>query len=359
MSADNQYIDEPKISLAYLIKRVVFWFNFILSKWLTIGLGTVCFILLMLAWNYLKPQVYTAKTTFVLDQDGGEGLGDIGSLASLAGVNLGSITEGSVLFQIDNIQELYRSKKMIETTLLSPSSDSGSKGLLIERFAESNQLKDDWESEGVLLEDFRKKREYFSRAQDSLLQESVKLINEQHLIVGKPNRKATLLEVGFEHKDEVLAKVFTEEHVENVNQFYLETKTKKSLSNLKILQDQADSIKKVLDKSILQLAEVDERIPNPNPLIKTSQVPYQKAMIDVQANGAIYQEIVKQLELAKVTHRNQMPLIQIVDVPRYPLPSNRWKLFKTLLLGGALGVFLMVLYVFFRQIIRSALSEEP
>ena len=36
--------------------------------------------------------------------------------------------------------------------------------------------------------------------------------------------------------------------------------------NLQILQRQADSVKKVLDKSILFLAEKDQSIPNPNPL---------------------------------------------------------------------------------------------
>ena len=55
------------------------------------------------------------------------------------------------------------------------------------------------------------------------------------------------------------------------------------------------------------LAETDQRIPNPNPLSKINLVPYQKAMIDVQANSAIYQELIKQLELAKVTHRKQKP----------------------------------------------------
>ena len=80
-------------------------------------------------------------------------------------------------------------------------------------------------------------------------------------------------------------------------------------------------------------------------------------MIDVQANSAIYQEIVKQLELAKVAHRNQMPLIQIIDSPRYPLPNNRWNLLKTLIIGGALGGLLMIAYVLSREIFMSALEE--
>lgn len=357
MNSERQYIDEPKISLGYLIQRLRHWFFFILSKWLKIGIGTFVIMMLVVAFNYLKPKIYTAKSTFVLDKETSGGLGDLGSLASLAGVNIGALAEGSVLFQIDNIQELYRSRSMIEATLLSEVEVDGVYSQLISRFAGSNKLQDDWKEKGVDLVSFNRPRVEFSRTQDSLLRESVKLINEQFLIVGKPNRKATILEVGFEHKDEVLAKLFTEIHVRNVNQFYLETKTKKSASNLKILQTQADSIKRVLDESLFKLAQIDENIPNPNPLYKTSQVPYQKAMIDVQANSAIYQEVVKQLELAKVAHRNQIPLIQLIDQPRYPLPNNRWKLLKTLVIGGILGLFLMTCYVFSIELVSNALKE--
>jgi len=357
MDTEKQYIDEPKISLGFLIQRLRYWFYFILSKWLKIGIGAVLILLLVIAANYLKPKSYTARTTFVLENESSNGLGDLGSLASLAGVNIGALSEGSVLFQIDNIQELYRSQRMIEKTLLTTIDVDGGDSKLISRFAESNKLDKDWMNKGVDLNSFSVPRDQFTRTQDSLLRESVKLINERFLIVGKPNRKASILEVGFVHEDETLAKEFTEIHVNNVNQFYLETKTKKSAANLKILQTQADSVKRVLDSSILRLAEIDENIPNPNPLYKTSQVPYQKAMIEVQANSVIYQEIVKQLELAKVAHRNQMPLIQIIDQPRYPLPDNRWKLLKTVVIGGFIGVFIMTLYVLVNEIVKSALRE--
>jgi uncharacterized protein involved in exopolysaccharide biosynthesis len=79
-------------------------------------------------------------------------------------------------------------------------------------------------------------------------------------------------------------------------------------------------------------------------LLKTNKTPFQKALIDVQANSAIYQELVKQLEMAKVSHRNNTPLIQIIDSPIYPLENSRWKLMKTLIYGFSLGVFFMTFY---------------
>ena len=96
-----------------------------------------------------------------------------------------------------------------------------------------------------------------------------------------------------------MAKIFNENLVKIVNEFYQKTKTLKTGSNLNILQRQSDSVKIVLDSSIMILAETDQNIPNPNPLSKVNLVPYQKAMIDVQVNSAIYQELLKQLRTSK------------------------------------------------------------
>ena len=192
-----------------------------------------------------------------------------------------------------------------------------------------------------------------SRVQDSLIKGLVKLIKKEYLLVDKPSRKTTILEIGFDHKDEVLAKSFNENLVQIVNQFYNKTKTLKTGANLKILQRQSDSVKIVLDSSIMILAETDQNIPNPNPLSKVNLVPYQKAMIDVQANSAIYQELLKQLELAKVTHRNNMPLIQVIDKPSYPLENSRWKLFKTLIYGLIFGFSFSVFSLFLKRTTES------
>ena len=107
---------------------------------------------------------------------------------------------------------------------------------------------------------------------------------------------------------------------------------------------------------VLVLAEKDQSIPNPNPLTKVSLVPYQKALIDVQANGAIYQEIVKQLELAKVSHRNKTPLIQIIDKPTLPLENSRLKLFECLVFGIFGGLFFSVLYYSLSRFYKSLIN---
>ena len=343
-------------SLLNLINSVKSWFFYLLSNLRGIVTITSIFLAITLLYNYVKSPVHYARTTFVLDSESSSNsIGDIASLASLAGINASSFIDASSLFQIDNIQELYRSSSMIKETLLSKYYFGDKSILLIDRLASNEKINKKWNRLNV---DFSvyKSKSINLRVHDSILNEVVKIIKEKYLIVDKPSRKTTILEIGFDHKDELLAKSFNENLVSIVNDFYNKTKTQKTGENLKILERQADSVKKVLDKSILVLAEKDQSIPNPNPLTKVSLVPYQKALIDVQANGAIYQEIVKQLELAKVSHRNKTPLIQIIDKPTLPLENSRLKLFECLVFGIFGGLFLSVLYYSLSRFYKSLIN---
>ena len=343
---------EDKISLIFLYERLKDWILFLFSKRGTIVLGTLCILFFTISYNYLVKPTYFARTTFVLDNDSTSSMGDLSSLASLAGINASSFIDASSLFQIDNIQELYRSNTMIKKTLMSTANDGKKDFKLIDRFIEVEKLKNKWDKLGVNINNFESTKA-ISRTKDSLIKELIKTIKKENLIVDKPSRKTTILEIGFDHKDEILAKTFNENLVKIVNQFYNKTKTLKTGSNLKILQRQSDSVKIVLDTSIMLLAEIDQSIPNPNPLSKVNLVPYQKAMIDVQANSAIYQELLKQLELAKVTHRNNMPLIQVIDSPNYPLENSRWKLLKTIVYGIIMGSIFSIFSLSFKRTIDS------
>jgi len=343
-------------SLLNLINSIKDWFTYLLSNLKGIVIITSIFLSLVLLYNFIKSPVHYARTSFVLDSESSSNsIGDIASLASLAGINASSFIDASSLFQIDNIQELYRSNSMIKQTLLTDSDFGNERSLLIDRLASNEKIDKKWDKLNVDFSTYNSKSNNL-RVHDSILNEVVKIIKEKYLLVDKPSRKTTIIEIGFDHKDELFAKSFNENLVSIVNDFYFKTKTQKTGENLKILERQADSVKKVLDKSILFLAEKDQSIPNPNPLTKVSLVPYQKALVDVQANGAIYQQIVTQLELAKVTHRNNTPLIQIIDKPVLPLENSRLKLFECFVYGIFGGLFFSVLYYSFLRFYKSLIK---
>ena len=342
----NNY--DENISLSFLLDEIKALIFFLFKNKHKIVLFTSCILFFTISYNYLINPTYYARTTFVLDNNSESSMGDLSSIASLAGINASSFIDASSLFQIDNIQELYRSDKMIRKTLMSKVNEPKNNQSLIELLVKSEKSEKKWKNLGVDLNKLNSNK-IFSRLEDSLTKDVINSIKKNYLLVDKPSRKTTILEIGFNHKSEKLAKNFNHNLVKIVNQFYNETKTLKTGSNLKILQRQSDSVKNILDTSIMILAEIDQRIPNPNPITKVSLVPYQKAMIDVQANSAIYQELLKQLELAKVTHRNKTPLIQIIDEPIYPLENSRWKLFKTLIYGLCFGFGFSILLLSIRR----------
>ncbi len=98
--------------------------------------------------------------------------------------------------------------------------------------------------------------------------------------------------------------------------------------------------------------------PNPNPSLQTLRVPSQRRQVDVQANTAILSELVKNLEIAKMSLLQETPLIQVIDVPILPLEKEKVGKLKGLLLGGFIAGFLMIFIVTIRNILKNILSKD-
>ncbi|MDE0559397.1 exopolysaccharide biosynthesis protein [Algoriphagus sp. NF] len=353
---ENKHFSDSQFTLKEVIQNLRDWLLFFISQWkILIAAGLIGMVLGALVSIFKKP-VFHAETSFVLEEGDTGGISQMSGLASLVGVNLGSLGSTSGLFQGDNIMELYKSDRMLGETLLSPFDQEK---LLIDRFVEFEELDKKWASKvDISGMDFSLERRQFTVAQDSVVQQVSKLIRERQLSVVKPDRKLSIIQVSISSKDEAFAKIFNETLVDKVNTFYLETKTKKTGENLRILQTQADSVRSILDESIAEYATATDRVPNVNPLLNSAQVESRKRQIDVQATAAVYQEIVKNLEIAKVNHRNNSPLIQIIDSPRFPLKRTEIRLVKGIVLGAIIGGLLTLFALYFRRLYQKHVQES-
>jgi hypothetical protein len=243
--------------------------------------------------------------------------------------------------------------------LLAPFDPSDESQLLVERYIRFHELEEKWQRKVDFASlDFSLPRERFSVQQDSVLREIVKEIRKENLLVDKPDRKLNIIKVTVASKDAEFAKGFNERLVETVNDFYLRTKTKKTAENLSVLQQQADSVRGVLDEKIQQLARFQDKNPNPNPLLQEGMVASRSLQIDIQASGAVYEEIVTNLEIAKINHRNNTPLIQIIDRPRYPLERSEIKPTTGILIGAFVFFLLGLAFVYLQTLFRRHLKQE-
>jgi capsule polysaccharide export protein KpsE/RkpR len=349
MAEEKLNTAEDEISLKELILKLKEWYLYLLSKWKTILIAGILGGALGLAYAFIKKPIYTATTTFVLEEsDSQGGLGAYAGLASMVGIDLGG--GGGGVFQGDNILELYKSRKMILESLLSTSNFDGKQQSLINRYITFNKLKEKWdEKEATLNLNFDTPSNQFTRTQDSVISKIVEEFNKKYLVVAKPDKKLSIISVTFSSEDELFAKAFTENLVKRVNNFYVDTKTKKSAENLAILQFQADSIKSALNYSIAGVASAVDANPNSNPAFQKLRVPSQRKQVDVQANAAAYQEILKNLEIAKVTFRKDQPLIQVIDEPVLPLENDKKSKIMVFFAGFTISTLVFLLVLLFKK----------
>ncbi|MBC8986179.1 lipopolysaccharide biosynthesis protein [Pedobacter sp. N36a] len=355
-SQADKNIKTDEVSFVEIMESISNVFKYLRSKWVIIVLfcligGGVGFI-----YSYLKKPTYTAITTFVLEEEkSGGGLGSLAGLASIAGVDLAG--GGGGIFQGDNILELYKSRKMIEKTLLSPALD-GSNELLIDRYVLFSGLKKNWEKDSKLsnfhfFSDINKEDKGIRRLQDSVIGFIVDNINKKNLIVDKLDKKLNIIKVDVTAPDEIFAKRFNDQMVENVNDFYKQTKTKKSLDNIAILQRKTDSVRAVMNGEIYQAAVVADATPNLNPTRQVQRsAPVQKAQFSAETNKAVLSTLIQNLEMSKMALLKETPLVQVIDTPLYPLIKTSTNGVISCLIGAILLGFLAIMFLSIKRFLK-------
>lgn len=345
------------ISLKDLLLKIKEWGQYLLSKWLIIVLFGLIGGGIGFAYAYSKKPQYIAATTFVLEDGGSSsgGLGGLGGLASMAGIDIGG--GGGGIFQGDNILELYKSRKMIEKTLLTEVDYKGKKELLIDLYINFNDFRKSWAESPELKDIEFRGSSSFNRLQDSIMGSAVSDINNNYLKVEKPSKKLSIIRAEVRSPDEFFSKYFNEAIVKNVNDFYVQTKTKRSSDNVKIIQRQADSVRSVMNGAIYTAAVITDATPNLNPTRQVQRMaPIQKSQFSAEANKAVLTEMVKNLELSKMSLLKETPLIQVIDYPIFPLTKDKFGKLKGLIIGGILGGFVVCLLLIIRKAFKEILG---
>lgn len=349
----NEQKVKEEISLKELFEKGKEWYFYLLSQWKIIVLAGFIGGALGLTYSISKKPIYTATLSFALeDEKSGGGLGGALGLASSFGFDLGG--SGGNIFSGSNLTELFKSRKMVEQTLLTPVVVNDKTISLAEMYIQNVKWREGWE-ENPKYKDIQflpnPERKYFSRVQDSILGVIYNSLSKGSLFVGQKDKKIDIISIDVTSDKELFAKYFCEALARQVGEFYVATKTKKARANMAILQKQTDSIRGELNGAITGVAVANDNTFNLNPALNVRRAPSARRQVDVQANTAILTELVKQCELAKVTLRKETPLIQVIDRPILPLNKERFGKAKGIVMGGFLAGFLVVLVLILKKIL--------
>ena len=344
-----------EITLKELLKKAKEWYSYLLSQWKIIVLAGVVGAAIGLTYSILKKPIYTATLSFALEDEksAGGGLGSALGLASSLGFDLGG--SGGGAFSGANLTELFKSRSMVEQTLMQQVQAGADTISLAELYIRTQDWREDWQGKpklkGIQFPPLTKHK-YFTREHDSIMGEMYEDLSKTSLTVAQKDKKISIISIDVKSENEVFAKAFAETLAKQVSDFYVDTKSKKARMNMAILQKQTDSIRAELNGAITGVAVANDNTFMLNPALNVNRAPSAKRQVDVQANTAILTELVKQTELAKVTLRKETPLIQVIDQPILPLPKEEFGKTKGILFGSFLAGFFTLFVLVFRLVLK-------
>jgi hypothetical protein len=336
-----------EVSVIDIVNKFIYFIRYIVSKWLFIVLIAFVFAVLGVLYAWIKKPLYIAEMTFTTETESSSKLGAYAGLAAQFGLDMGGGTNN--VFEGENLVELLKSKNLVERTLLSPSTVAGK--LMIDEYVDVNKIieRDDTKYKDV---HFDQSLDVNSRVEDSILNVAYKKIVENgQLEVYKKEKKLSIIVVKMTSGNESFSQRFVQLLAQNAIQYYADYKTKKARQNVELLQRQTDSVRGMLFGGMADVAAITDL--NVNPIKQASKAPVQRRQIDVQVNGQLYGELLKQLELSKITLRRETPLIQVIDTPILPLEKKKPGRLKSGILFGFMGGLLAILFLSFSRWYKS------
>jgi len=295
---------------------------------------------LAFAFGYWKESktgtTYHSKITYMLENDIlGEKNASAGSGSLLAAIS-GQTATGNKEVMID----LGLSHKLIEQTLLSTAIVDQKKVLLVNYYIENNRLGGNFKTKPAYDINYEiggnKDLDYWLRVFSSQIKRNIKSFQaESGLYVMELNSQ-----------NELFAKVFLENHLTTISDFYSSKKMERSMAMVKLAKRKRDSILYALQGRTYSAASINDNLFGA--VKKTARVTESQAIRDVAIVELQYSESVITLDAASMDMQRRKPLFAVVDDIRLPLESESPKSFKkgmTLgLIGLILGLVLLVGY---------------
>jgi hypothetical protein len=330
--------DKKTIVLGDVIESVKRFIGYLRSQIILISLCAVVGLALPLIYRAMQKPAYAASTTFILEEKSAAG-GGLAGIASQVGLDLGSLSGGgSSVFSGDNILDIIKSRVIIEKVLLTPISGNSGKTLadLYLQFSGMGEKLSTPVSFAIPASASVVAPAH-SVYQDSVLYVMYDQIAKRMVSVDRLNKKGTIFKIVTVSQNQVFSKNFAERLLKETTSYYVNVKTSNAAANVKRLQARGDSLLRVLNAKSYNTASF--QILDPNVAFKSMSVPAEVSSRDKSIVFSIYAEVTKNLEMSRIALVSQTPVIQLLDVPKYPLMDDRKSYLFLGLVGFIAGIF--------------------
>ena len=353
------------ISLKDLINKLWDYFYYVLSRWKIISL----IILVSLAFHVYKAlkhnKQYTAKLTFMVNEDESSSLGGLGSLLGSFGGLLGG---GGSEYNLDKVLELSKSDKIGRTILLKKIKVNNKEDYLANHLIESFDTLNQWNYTKWYkrpfedMENKAKTRNYrFSadtldiknRLQSKITKQLFSRLfgddqGNEGIVVGEYGEITGIMKLSSRSYNEDLAIAITNSIYDALKSFYIIKSTEKQQKTFDIMKAKHDSIETLWKNNTYALAKFQDTNNALFRYVDKSKISTLQQSILIY--GAALGEAKKNLELSSFALQEQTPFIQAIDTPYAPLGNSKQGWPIVIIMGIALGGFLGVLFVMLQKI---------
>jgi hypothetical protein len=225
--------------------------------------------------------------------------------------------------------------------------DSANKKTLADLYYETSGLKNKLEGKSTELANLNFSSIKIGAAhtilQDSVLYMMIEKINKDNLNVQRTNKKGSIISISTNSVNPQFSKLFSERLLNETSEMYIKIKVGNLSSNINRLQNKADSLQALLNRTSYQSAALNTF--DANEAYKSSAVPEEMSQRDKLVLNTLYAEVVKNVEILRISLINQKPIIQVLDLPKFPLVNQQKSFLIIELMGILAGLVIGILYL--------------
>ncbi|WP_338873232.1 GNVR domain-containing protein [Spirosoma sp. SC4-14] len=309
--------DEIEIRLSDIIK-------FLKTSRRRVIIGTLFGLLAGALYSFSKPDLYTSKVTVMpeIQSKGTGSLNGLGSLAGLAGIDIGGISGGSVdAIRPDIYPDILRSVpfglKILKTPVYS---NLLSKETSLREFIEKSNENVLWSGmdsendDSVKLDRYSNKLLQITKGQESLIDYLDRAIAADY------DTKTGIITVSATFPDAIVAATVAQHSLEYLTDYVSNYRTEKARKQVAFLDQQVREAKERYQASEYALSSYKDR--NNNLYLNTAKIEEQRLQADFLLAQNVFNDLSKQFEQAKVKVAEELPIFKVLEPAQVPLRKS-------------------------------------
>lgn len=352
--------DKPELSIFDMLNVAkVYLRQLLIFSWLIIGAA-------ILLGYYLyqrkakQPTTYTATLTFMLSEDRGFQQGMIGSLFGTA---LGGSSDAGN-FSLAKLDELIFTRSIIQKVLfykvpLAQGAAPAKDDYLINHYIDLFGYRQQWKDSGSPMANFHFSSDSvpaFNRDESALLLSIYSQLVNNHL--NKYSTPGGVFTLNFTSASEIYSFEFINAMFYVFNEYYVEKTTEKQKKLLDVATERVSQLHSKMNTA--EEAYIDYLNRNGASAAGQHHVQIQRQYLarELQVETEAYFGAVRAREAAVAALAQNMPLIQVIDAPIYPLSVSRPNAFIYFVIGAFAGTVIASILVVLRKIVSDFWQKE-